>query len=107
MAERLEASVASLGEASCWLLGQLAENRKAVLAGATPYARAFGLTAGGAALAKGALAATRKADGRADTRVVEARHFAESVMGETTNLAYAVRHGHETVARADVVFGAS
>ncbi len=59
MGERLEASVAALEEATGWLLGRLPEDRNAALAGATPFLRLFGIAAGGAYLAKGALSAMR------------------------------------------------
>jgi hypothetical protein len=106
MGERLEASVAALEETSGWLLDKLSSNKSAALAGATPFGRLFGITAGGVYLAKGALAAARGADGaeaRAGAHAIEARHFAESLMGETEGLKHAVTHGHETIEQADVV----
>jgi acyl-CoA dehydrogenase len=106
MGERMEASLAALEETSGWLLHKLSENRSAALAGATPFGRLFGLTAGGIYLAKGALAATRGADGheaRAGAHAIEARHFAENFMGEAEGLKHAVTHGHETIEQADAV----
>ena len=47
MGERIEESVAALEETSHWLQRQLAQNKAAALAGATPFGRLFGLTAGG------------------------------------------------------------
>lgn len=110
MGERLEASVAALEDTTHWLLRTLSENRSAALTGATPYLRMFGVTSGGIYLADGALAAARGANGsgkNADAHIVEARHFAESVMVETEGLKYAVSHGHETVSKADAVLGAA
>jgi alkylation response protein AidB-like acyl-CoA dehydrogenase len=105
-AGRLEASIADLEETSDWLVRQLSENRSAALAGATPFARLFGLAAGGVFLAKGALSAARGADGhRAEAHIIEARHFAESLMGETAGLKQAVLHGHRTIGQADAVLG--
>jgi alkylation response protein AidB-like acyl-CoA dehydrogenase len=104
MGERMEASVAALEETGGWLLGKLAGDKSAVLAGATPFGRLFGITAGGIYLAKGALAAVRAAGGDealARAHAVEARHFAESLMGETEGLKHAVTHGHETIEQAD------
>ena len=106
MGERLEASVAALEESSHWLLKTLGNDKNAALAGATPFARLFGLASGGVYLARGALASARSANGNGDAgRIVEARHFAESVMGETDGLKYAVSHGHETISQADAVLG--
>jgi acyl-CoA dehydrogenase len=109
MSERMEASVAALEEACHWLQRKLSEDKNAALAGATPFGRLFGITAGGIYLAKGALAAARGADSHgasAGARAVEARHFAENLMGETDGLKYAVMHGWETVAQADSLLGA-
>ncbi len=106
-AERLEKAVADLEETSGFLTRQLVENRNAALAGATPFARLFALSAGGAFLAKGALSCARAENGagHAGARIIEARHFAESLLGETAGLKQAVLHGHETVAEADAVLG--
>jgi hypothetical protein len=55
MGFRLLAATQNLGEATEFLTRALAENRLTqALAGATPYLRLFGLTTGGALLAKGA-----------------------------------------------------
>jgi acyl-CoA dehydrogenase len=108
MGERLEASVAALEEASGWLLKTLPENRNAALAGATPFLRLFGIACGGTYLAKGALSAMRGSDvqgAQPEAKVLEARHFAENLMGETEGLKHAVSSGHETVSRAETVLG--
>ncbi len=97
MGESLEGGVAALEETSRWLLGQIAENRNAALAGATPYARLFGLAAGGVFLARGALAATRDANGAGETPIALARHFAETQVPLTAGLKPAVTEMHETV----------
>ncbi len=106
--ERLEGSVAALQEATGWLLRKLPENRDAALAGATPYLRLFALASGGVLLAKGALSAARQS-GHGTTpegRVLEARHFAESLLGEAEGLKYAVMHGSEAVMQAEAALGA-
>ncbi len=108
MSERLEASVAALEETSGWLLRQLSENRAAALSGATPYLRLFAIASGGVYLAKGALSAARNSGVHGTSpgaHALEARHFAESLMGETEGLKYAVTHGYETVTQADAVLG--
>jgi alkylation response protein AidB-like acyl-CoA dehydrogenase len=105
MAEAMEAGTAALEESSQWLLRMLNENKNAALAGATPFGRLFGLTAGGVLLAKGALAASREDGPDAGARAIEARHFAETLMGETAGLKHAVSHAYETVNQADAVLG--
>ena len=37
--------------------------------------------------------------------MLEARHFAESLMGETEGLRHAVSRGHAAVSQAEAVFG--
>ncbi len=100
ISERLEKAVADLEETSALLLRRLSEDRAAALAGATAFQRLFGLAAGGAYLAKGALTSAST-----EAHIVEARHFAESLMGETSGLKHSVVHGHETVNQADAVLG--
>ncbi len=91
-AERLNASIDDLDKATGWLLdaltgGQIAE----ALAGATPYLRLFSLAAGGAMLARGALAGDDKG------RIALCRFFAENMAGETASLRDAVIYGASTV----------
>jgi acyl-CoA dehydrogenase len=108
MSDRLEASVTALEEASAWLLRTLPGNRNAALAGATPFLRLFAIACGGIYLAKGALSAMRGPDAHGthpEARVLEARHFAESLMGETEGLKHAVSKGHDTVSQAEAVLG--
>jgi alkylation response protein AidB-like acyl-CoA dehydrogenase len=79
MGDRLAEAVAALADASRWLGKTLAANPEAALAGAQPYLRLFGLTAGGAYLARGALAVVRDGTPAAGQRhVVLARYFAEN-----------------------------
>ncbi len=79
MGERLTAAVEALAEASRWLGGALANNPEAAQAGAQPYLRLFGLTAGGIYLARGALSVVRNgAGGAANPRIALARYFAEN-----------------------------
>ncbi len=100
MGECLADSVADLEETSQWLLGQLAENRDAALAGATAYGRLFANAAGGVFLARGALAAARGANGSGaagEGHIALARHFAETQAPLTKGLKVAVYNSHETV----------
>ena len=107
MGESLEAGVAALEETGRWLFAQLAENRDAALAGATPFGRLFGLAAGGVFLARGALAAARESDGGSDMPITLARHFAETQVPLTGGLKQTVTQMHETVLgdRATAVLG--
>jgi hypothetical protein len=78
MGERLAEAVTALIEASRWMGATLAKSPDTALAGAQPYLRLFGLTAGGVYLARGALAALRETTPDAPTRIALARYFAEN-----------------------------
>jgi hypothetical protein len=95
MAERLGEAVAALKEATVWLGSALQKNQEAALAGATPYLRLFGLTAGGAYLARGALAAAR--DGHSPAAIAQARFFAENLLTAAGGLASTVTTGGDIV----------
>jgi butyryl-CoA dehydrogenase len=90
---RLSAAVDALEEATDWLLSELGDDQDRALAGATPYLRLFGLTAGGVAVARGALAATKAGDGSAPARVNLARFLAENLATEAPALAVTVTGG--------------
>ncbi len=103
MGERLSDALMAMDEASCWLLQALKDNPNAAMAGATPYLRLFGLTAGGVYLAKGALVSARSTNGdtrAAKARIVLARHFAEHLVPETGGLKTAVIGGHASIVEA-------
>ena len=89
--ERLGEAVAALKRASQWMGAQLAANRDAALAGATPYLRLFGIAAGGVYLARGALVAAR--DGNGAGAIGTARCFAENVATAAPGLAQTVSGG--------------
>jgi alkylation response protein AidB-like acyl-CoA dehydrogenase len=95
MAERLGEAVDALKRTSLWLGEQIQQNPEAALAGATPYLRLFGLTAGGVYLARGALAAARDNGGTASTRVILARFWAETEVALAPGLATAITEGTE------------
>ncbi|TCD13442.1 acyl-CoA dehydrogenase [Oricola cellulosilytica] len=65
------------------------------LAGATPYLRLFGLTAGGVYLAKSALA-----ESSTDDRATMCRFFAENLVGETASLRDTVENGAASLGEA-------
>ncbi len=99
MGQRLDEAVAALSEASDYMIEQLQSNPEAALTGATQYLRLFGLTAGGAYLARGALNAVRDgsaANGKA-ANVASARFFAEHL------LVAAPGHGQSIVTGADAL----
>jgi acyl-CoA dehydrogenase len=102
MAERLGAAVAALAEATHWMGSALADDPDTALAGASPYLRLFGLAAGGSFLAKGALAAARRANGDGEPQAVAiARFFAENLATAAPGLQQAiVAGGGPVLARA-------
>jgi alkylation response protein AidB-like acyl-CoA dehydrogenase len=93
---RLAAAVEDLQAATDHLLSTLHAGRTAeTLAAATPYLRLFGLTAGGAYLAKGALSSQGEPDGA--RHVATARFFAEQIIPATSGLRLAVVEGAHAV----------
>jgi 3-(methylsulfanyl)propanoyl-CoA dehydrogenase len=96
MGERLGEALASLGEASVWLGGALRSNPQAALAGATPYLRLFGITAGGCYLACGALAAGKHGED-AERSVDLARFFAENIAVLAPGLSASVTSGADSL----------
>jgi hypothetical protein len=102
MGSRLAASLDDLEAATEHLLGWLAAGKQAqALAGATPYLRLFGLAAGGAYLAKGALASLADSSAESTLRIATARYFAEHLAPETGALRTAVMEGAEAVLDLD------
>ncbi|MFS2155252.1 acyl-CoA dehydrogenase [Rhizobium sp. Rhizsp42] len=98
-ANRLNAAITDLQEATDWLLAQLsAGNLADALSGATPYQRLFGLTLTGCYLAKGALADAD--DGKAADRIALCRFAAENLLAETTSLKDTVVNGAASLAAA-------
>ena len=94
-ADLLEAVLADLSEATRWLQERLAGNSmQEALAGATPYLRLFSLVAGGAYLARAALA------DQTGERVALARFFAENLLGEVAALKERVTGGAESLGLA-------
>src|SRR5215475_13841284 len=94
MGERLGEAVSALAEAIRWMGEALSSNPDAVLAGASPYLRLFGLAAGGVYLAKGALAAVRTGAANAQA-VAIARFFAETLATAAPGLKETVLAGAE------------
>ena len=94
MGERLGEAVEALQDATQWILGNLAKNPDDVLAGATPYARLFGLTSGASYLAKGALGE----QDAGSSHIAVARFFAENILVQARGLATSVISGAGTIA---------
>jgi alkylation response protein AidB-like acyl-CoA dehydrogenase len=98
IADRLESAIADCRAATDWLLAALESGHVAqALAGATPYLRLFGLTAGTAYLASGALASGAETSGPASLRISAARAFADMLTPETAALRVIVIEGADAV----------
>jgi hypothetical protein len=92
---KLAAALDDLDEATRFLQAAMAEGRmETALAGATPYLRLFALAAGGAYLARGALA------GSSPERIALCRFFADNMVGETRALKERVVEGADSLAAA-------
>ena len=91
MGARLSDALAVLRESSLWLGEHRRSDPETALAGATPYLRLFGLTAGGCFLAQGALEEVR--GGSAGRYTALARYFAENELQLVRGLAAQVMAG--------------
>jgi alkylation response protein AidB-like acyl-CoA dehydrogenase len=100
-ASRLSEAIESVERASGWLRDQLDKAPAAALAGATPFLRLFANAAGGALLAKEALAAARFTDDGASARVAVARFFAENIAVQASGLERSVIEGADSVNGAE------
>jgi alkylation response protein AidB-like acyl-CoA dehydrogenase len=102
MGARLSASLDDLEAVTEHLLERVGHGKVAeALAGATPYLRLFGLAAGSAYLAKGALASLADSDPASTARIATARFMAEHLAPETAALRIAVVEGAEAVLAFD------
>ena len=95
-AGRLGEAVDSLERSTRWLLSQ--KSSDTALAGATPYLRLFGNTAGGCMLAADAVAALRAGDGNA--RATLARFFAENIAIQAGGLERTTIEGADSITGA-------
>ena len=95
-ADRLGEASDALEDSTRLMLDWVAADQKSALAGASPYLHLFGITLGGACLAKAALAAESMAE-RGDKselgRVGLARFFAEKLATSAPGLARAIASG--------------
>jgi alkylation response protein AidB-like acyl-CoA dehydrogenase len=94
---RLAEALDSLDRATAWLRDRLDDTPQAALAGAAPYLRMFGNTAGGCMLAEEGLAALRLSEGDPAARVAIARFFAENIVVQAAALERAVIDGADSV----------
>ena len=98
MGERLAEAVSALADATRWLGEALQRDPEQALAGATPYLRLFGLAAGCAYLARGALASVPDSSAGIDSvPIALARFFAENLATAAPGLARSVSDGGEAV----------
>ena len=97
MADRLDEALSALRSASLWMGEQLQSNPEAALAGATPYLRLFGLSAGGVYLAKGALHAARDTNGTGRDHVALARFFGETQVPLAAGIATSITDGADSL----------
>ena len=92
MGAHLTAAIKHLAASGEYLAAALSANKlREALAGATPFLRLFGLTAGGTLLAKGALKSAASENGAA--WIALARFFAETMLDETAALSATVTEG--------------
>ena len=104
LGSRVAASLDELEAASGHLLALLVGGKQAeALAGATPYLRLFGLAAGGAYLAKGALASIAETGTppQAARRIATARFMAEQFLPATAALRTQIVDGAQSVLAAE------
>jgi hypothetical protein len=93
--EAMKAAVATLREATEWLLAHTPTNPNDGLAGATPYLKMFGLVVGGWFMER----AARVGD---DDRVATARFYLDQLLPQVHGLLPAVIAGVEPLARVDL-----
>ncbi len=106
--ERLAEAVDALARATAQLQGWLGADTQKALAGATPYLRLFARAAGGAYLARAAIASARlisegDSDPRLAARIATARFFAENLCPQARGLEDVVIGGHHSLAGASAV----
>ncbi|MGX1100551.1 acyl-CoA dehydrogenase [Amorphus sp. MBR-141] len=109
---RLDEAIADMEAAAVWLAEARSQGRVAeALAGATPFLRLCGLTAGAVALAKGALLSSQDpaiaSSSASDRRALVARYFAANPLTATASLRREVEEGGDVIAAAAPVLLAS
>ncbi len=100
---QLSKAVDALEVATRWILEEGAHDQSAALAGSSPYLRLFGVVAGGANMARQAIAAAdRIAASDGDTsfhkaKLSTARFYAENILPQSRGLLTPITQGHESV----------
>jgi len=100
---QLSKAVDALEVATRWILEEGSHDQAAALAGSAPYLRLFGVVAGGANMARQAIAAAdRIATGDGDTafhgaKLATARFYAENILPQSRGLMTPITQGHESV----------
>ncbi|MDJ0684711.1 MAG: acyl-CoA dehydrogenase [Alphaproteobacteria bacterium] len=109
--KHLAAAVDALENASDWIVGEGAKDPDAALAGSAAYLKLFGVTAGGAMMARSTVAALARRDEDGadadfyDAKLTVARFYAESILATAPGLAAPITTTHTTVmALADDAF---
>ncbi|MEL6372765.1 MAG: acyl-CoA dehydrogenase [Pseudomonadota bacterium] len=95
-ADRLASAIAATRDSAAWLLETLPGETDAALAGATPFLRLFGLTAGTHYLARAALAASHMGHDQHEA-ITLARVFAETQASAAEGLQTTIMEGAEGV----------
>ncbi|NQU55608.1 MAG: acyl-CoA dehydrogenase C-terminal domain-containing protein, partial [Rhodospirillales bacterium] len=105
--QALGAGVDALEEATDWIVATYGDDIEAVAAGAVPYLRLLGITAGGWMMARaGARAAQRLTGNNPDedkafleAKMVSARFFADHILVQAKGLCHTVTRGSAAVGR--------
>ncbi len=102
--KNLAAAVDVLEQATEWMLTEGAENPEAAHASSAHYLRLFGITAGGAMMARIAKTASEKRNSGAngagefyDAKISVAQFYAEQILPQTAGLLAPITTGHRTV----------
>ena len=102
-AARLSEAIDAAERASAWMLEAIKTDPTTALAGDTAFQRLFAMTAGGAWLAKGALARSKSGENDAPGRIAVARFYCEQKLTDVPGLATAVTEGAGAVLDTDGV----
>ena len=100
---QLTAGCNALAETTDWLITEGGADMTRALAGATPYLRLFGTVAGGAMMARTALAAQASLDAETgdpafyNAKLASARFYAENILPQAAGLVAPVCQGHRAV----------
>src|SRR5690606_14801251 len=103
IADRLEAAVSALEEATLWMIAAMKTSRETALSGASAYLRLAGDTAGGYYLACAALEARGQPDAR--QALALARFFAEDTLSRAPGNAAAVSSAAEALRESPSLWG--